>query len=107
MAHTARSKGKGTGKAPRRAAAGQDRHTGQARARAADGGTQGRTQGKGQGDWKDEGASSSARRRMQRHEQGAKAIGSGGDGQRAETQPRTEARTREEHGRQQNGQGRS
>ena len=38
---------KGTGKAPRAAAAGEDRHMGQARARAADSGTQDTAQGKG------------------------------------------------------------
>ena len=63
-AHTARREGKGTDTAPRPAAAGENRHTGQARVRAADDGTQD-TAGKGQGDGKDAGASSSATGRAQ------------------------------------------
>ena len=63
-AHTARREGKGTDTAPRPAAAGENRHTGQARVRAADDGTQD-TAGKGQGHGKDAGASSSATGRAQ------------------------------------------
>ena len=45
-AHTTMREGKDTGKAPRLAAAGEDRHTGQARTRAADDGMQNTAQGK-------------------------------------------------------------
>ena len=85
-AHTASREGKDTGRAPRSAAAGEDKHTGQARALAEDAG---HGAGKGQGHGKDAGASSSARERAQGHEQGAKAggIGAHGPGQGAVSGP--------------------